>query len=124
MLITPASLQALQTGFSTMFQGAYKSAPIFWNRIATRVPSSAKTETYGFMARLLEMREWAGPRLLQSLSAHAYVLENKDYEATIGVDRNDIDDDALGLYDVRFQEMVFANRLEALGIGLRGGTGC
>lgn len=105
MLITPSSLQALQTGFSTAFQGAYKSAPIYWDRIATRIGSSSKTETHGFMARLLEMREWVGPRMLQSLSAHDYVLANKDFELTIGVPRNDIEDDNLGIYDVRFREM-------------------
>ena len=56
MQITPAVIQALQTSFSTIFKSAYRDTPTFWARLATRVSSSTKTNTYGGMKRLLEMR--------------------------------------------------------------------
>jgi phage major head subunit gpT-like protein len=106
MQITPANLQALQTSFSTIFKAAYRDTPSFWKRIATRVSSSTKTNTYGWMQRLLAMREWVGPRVIQNMSAVSYLIENKPYEATLGVDRDEIEDDALGLFDARVQELA------------------
>lgn len=44
------------------------------------------------------MRKWVGDRILKKLSGHKYTLENEDYEATITVDRNDIEDDSFGVY--------------------------
>lgn len=106
MQITPAVIQALQTSFSTIFKSAYRDTPTFWARLATRVSSSTKTNTYGWMKRLLEMRKWVGPRVIQNMSAHSYILENEPYEATLGVDRDEIEDDALGLFDARVQELA------------------
>jgi phage major head subunit gpT-like protein len=104
-LITKAVLQALQTGFSTIFRGAYRDTPTPVEQLATIVPSSHKIETYGWMQRMLEMREWIGPRVIQGLKTHAYQLENKSYEATLAVDREEIEDDSLGLFDARAAEM-------------------
>ena len=106
MQITPAVIQALQTSFSTIFKSAYRDTPTFWARLATRVSSSTKTNTYGWMKRLLEMRKWVGPRVIQNMSANSYLLENEPYEATLGVDRDEIEDDALGLFDARVQELA------------------
>lgn len=106
MQITQASLQALQTSFSSVFRGAYKDAPRFWSEFAMRVPSSTATNTYGWMHRLLKMRKWDGPRVVQNLKTHAYVLENDTYEATLGVRREEIEDDQLGLFGPRVQELA------------------
>lgn len=106
MQITTATLQALQTSFLTIFKKAYRDTPSFWARLATRVPSSTKTNTYGWMKRLFEMRQWIGPRVIQNLNTVSYQIENKDYEATLGVDRNDIEDDQLGLFDARVAELA------------------
>lgn len=104
-IITKSVLQALQTGFSTIFRSAYRDTPTPVETLATIVPSTHKIETYGWMKRLLEMREWIGPRVIQGLGTHSYILENKPYEATLQVDREEIEDDALGLFDARASEM-------------------
>lgn len=106
MQVTPSAIQALQTSFSTIFKRGYRDTPTFWARLATRVPSTTKINTYGWMKRLLAMREWVGPRVAQSLGGFSYLLENKDYEATLAVDRNDIEDDQLGFFDARVQELA------------------
>lgn len=106
MQITPATIQALQTSFSTIFKGAYRDTPTFWARLATRVNSSTKTNTYGWMQRLLAMRKWVGPRVIQNMQAKSYLLENEPYEATLGVDRDEIEDDQLGLFDARVAELA------------------
>ena len=74
--------------------------------VATTVPSSSRSNTYGWMKRLSGMRKWLGPRLIKNLSAHSYALENEPYEDTVGVDRDDIEDDNLGTYSPLMAEMA------------------
>lgn len=106
MLITTATVQALNRGFSKVFEKAYRDTPEFGSRIAMTIPSTHGTEVHSFMKRILAMREWVGPRLIDNLSNHEYVLTNKTYEKTIGVPVNDIEDDSLGVYDIKFQELA------------------
>lgn len=99
MIITAASLLALQQGFNAAFQqglGSYKST---MDLIAMRVPSTAAVENYGWMKDLPGMREWVGARVINNLESSNAQLKNKNWEHTIGVDRNDIEDDKLGIYN-------------------------
>jgi phage major head subunit gpT-like protein len=104
MLITKAVLQALQTSVSTIFRSAYRDTPTPILQLATRVTSNHKVETYGWMQRLLEMREWIGPRVIQGMATQAYTLENKKFESTLAVDVDEIADDSLGLFAPRAEE--------------------
>lgn len=105
MLINSTSLNALRVGFQTAFQSALDVAPAQQTRIATQVPSSTKEERYGWIGKLPSMREWLGPRVVQNVSEFDYSIKNKDFELTIGVERNDIKDDNLGMYGPLFSEM-------------------
>lgn len=105
MLITHANVQALQVGFRSQFDAGWRSTPTWSDRVATTVPSTTRTNTYGWMARLLAMRKWVGPRIIENLKSHAYQLENEPYEKTVGVDKHDIADDQLGIYTPLFQEL-------------------
>lgn len=107
MLITPANLAALQTSFSTIFGKAFRAyqTPLV-GRIAMTVSSSTKTQTYGWMSPLMKMRKWLGPRVVQNLKANSYMLENEDYEATVAVDKNEIEDDQLGLFNPRVESLA------------------
>ena len=99
MQINNATLNGLRTTFSLQFQTAYKAAnDVWWNKVATKVPSSTATNTYGWMANRINLREWTGARVAQNLSAHAATYTNKPYEGTVEVDRDDIEDDNLGVY--------------------------
>ena len=102
MLITPATLQALQTSFSTIFGAAFKTKPTpLLNYLGMTVRSTTKTSTYGWMSPLFAMRKWLGPRVVQNLKANTYLIENDPYEATMAVDRDNIEDDQLGLFNPR-----------------------
>jgi phage major head subunit gpT-like protein len=108
MQITPATLQALQTGFSKIFGAAFKTRPTpLRDQLAMTVTSTTKTQTYGWMSPLMKMRKWVGPRVIQSLKANTYLIENEPYEATFSVDRDNIEDDQLGLFDTRVQELAY-----------------
>jgi phage major head subunit gpT-like protein len=98
MLINNATLQGLRTTFGKQFQDAYNSAPVWWDKIATRVPSSNANNTYGWLAQQATLRHWLGPREAQNLVERGYVIENRSFEGTIEVDRDHIEDDSLGIY--------------------------
>lgn len=49
------------------------------------------------------MREWIGEREIQNLAGSDYVIKNKDFELTVGVGRNAIEDDKIGLYNPSIQ---------------------
>lgn len=107
MLITQASLTALRTGFSTLFQTSLDQmkAQSQYKRVATFVPSSDVRETYGWLKDDARMRKWIGPRMVKALSENGYVVENEPFEYTVGVKRYDIMFDKLGTYGQRFSNM-------------------
>ncbi len=109
-ILTSALIQALQTTVSQQYRQGWSDAPPWHDRVATTVPSSVRTNTYGWMQRLPSMRQWVGPRTLQNLSNHDYELTNLPYELTVSVDRSDWEDDILGIYGPTFQEMGRAAR--------------
>jgi phage major head subunit gpT-like protein len=102
MQITASSLQSLQQGFNAAFLQGFGTVTPSWPQVAMRVPSTTKTENYGWMKELPGMREWVGQRVVHNLEASGAQLTNKSYEHTIGVDRDDIADDQLGIYSPMF----------------------
>ncbi len=98
MIINQANLTSVYLGFSSVFNDAFKNTPSFIDRIAMVVPSSSRLNDYKFMLQFPSLREWIGDRQIRSLAAASFQLENRDYEATVEVDRNDIEDDQLGIY--------------------------
>lgn len=105
MQITTGNLRTLGTGFNAAFKMGEGQAKPMWNRVATEVPSSTSKEEYGWLGKVPGMREWLGARVVQNIQEYDYSIKNKDWELTIGVDRNDIDDDNVGIYTPLFMEM-------------------
>jgi len=104
-IITPALITSLRTGFSSSFQDALTAAPTDWAKVATRVPSSSASNTYGWLGQFPALREWVGDRVIKDMAAQAYQVLNKLYEGTVSVKRSDIEDDNVGIYTPLFAEM-------------------
>ena len=102
MIINKASLDLLFTGFSSAFKDGFASAPSHFQKLAMVTNSQTREERYGWIGRFPSIREWLGDRIVDNLSIHSFTIENKDYEATICVDRNDIEDDRMGVYAPMF----------------------
>jgi phage major head subunit gpT-like protein len=105
MLVTNASLQALRVGFKTEFQNAFDAVPKLKDRVAKTVKSTTAMNTYGWLKSLTGMREWLGARVVDSLSEASYTILNKSFEKTLGVNRDNIEDDNLGMYSDGFTMM-------------------
>lgn len=105
MLVNGAALQGIYTSFKVLYNRAFTGVQPRWNRVAMAVPSQAKEETYAWLGSFPKMREWIGDRTINKLKAHGYTVKNKDFEATVSVGRNDIEDDSYGIYKPMVEEM-------------------
>jgi phage major head subunit gpT-like protein len=105
MIINSANLNAIRVGFNTSYKRGLTQAQTQYGRVATTVPSATKENKYGWLGKMPNMREWIGPRHIHGIAEHDYAIKNKPFELTIGVDRDDIKDDNLGVYDPLFVEM-------------------
>ena len=110
MLITPQVLSALFTAYRSEYQRAFTDTPTDWQRIATEVPSSSSSNTYGWLGQFPAFREWVGDRVLRDMASHAYTVVNKKFESSVSVPRDAIEDDEIGVYGPLFQEMGRAAR--------------
>lgn len=105
MLVNTAALDLAFKGFQSIYSEAELAAPSQYAKIAMDVPSSARSEDYGWIGQLPNMREWVGPRHVYNLSASGFTITNKLFESTVSVKRTDIEDDRLGLFAPVFREM-------------------
>ncbi|MDR2186865.1 MAG: Mu-like prophage major head subunit gpT family protein [Azonexus sp.] len=102
MNITTDTLRLLTQGFNAAFTRGFESLPSSHGLISMTIPSTSDAENYGWMKDLPGMREWVGQRVYNNLELTDAYIRNKHWEHTIAVNRNDIEDDKLGLYGNRF----------------------
>jgi phage major head subunit gpT-like protein len=105
LTVNRQNLADMFRGFQTIFQRAFEGAPSQWGQVAMRVPSTASEEKYGWLGATTRFREWLGDRVVQNLSTYDYTIKNKSYENTVGVEREDIEDDRLGVYSPMIQQL-------------------
>jgi phage major head subunit gpT-like protein len=110
MIINKANLEAVFLNLKTTFNKAFEAAPSDWEKTTMKVPSGSSQNNYNWLSRFPKMRRWLGDKMIKSLSAFGYTIVNEDFEATVEVDRNDIDDDTLGIYGPMAQEAGFSSK--------------
>lgn len=104
-ILNAATIDALFTAFRDDFQKALDGTPHDWDKAAGLVPSTTKSNTYGWLGQFPQFREWVGDRVVKDIKANGYVVTNKTWESTVGVSRDDVDDDNVGVYSPLFSEM-------------------
>ncbi|MEM5787181.1 MAG: Mu-like prophage major head subunit gpT family protein, partial [Syntrophobacteraceae bacterium] len=108
MIINQTNLSGIYSSFRTVFNDAFDGAPSQWQVLAMQVPSEGRSIDYKWLGDFPILNEWVGDRAIRDLSAFHYEIVNKDYEATIAVDRNDIEDDQIGVYTPMIQGLAWA----------------
>lgn len=106
MIINPQTLRGIYTAFNTIFNKALTEVQPMYTEIASVVPSTTDSETYSWLGDIPSMREWVGDREIQNLTASGYTIRNKPFELTEGVDRDAVEDDKLGIYNVRIETLA------------------
>ncbi|HEX5276495.1 MAG TPA: Mu-like prophage major head subunit gpT family protein [Fluviicoccus sp.] len=105
MIVNRDNLQNLYTGFKAVFQAGFTAVNPLWMAIAMTVPSTTRQEAYAWLGATTKFREWLGDREIQNLEQHDYTIKNKSFENTVGVDRDDIEDDTYGVYKPMFEQL-------------------
>lgn len=105
MLINSGNLQTLNVSFNAAFREGFGHAPADHEPLTMSVNSMTREEEYGWLGTFPGLREWVGERVLRGIEAHDYSVKNKKFESSIEVERDDIEDDNLGLYSPMFMEM-------------------
>lgn len=103
MLVNGSAIRAVFTGLSTQFNNALTAAPSDYADRAMVIPSSGAGVDYAWLSRFPKMRQWVGDKHIKALKLGKYYVKNLDWETTIEVDRNDIEDDQLGIYNAQAQ---------------------
>lgn len=105
MIVNQANLHGLAVGYSTAFNKSFDTTQASYQKVATVVPSTTGEQDYKWLGQMPKMKEWVGEREIQSLAAYDYSIKNKKFEMTIGVPRDDIEDDQYGVYTPLFSNM-------------------
>jgi phage major head subunit gpT-like protein len=105
MEISGANLTALFTGFDVVFQRGFEKPPSYYEQITSVVRSASRQTTYPWLGRTTKFREWLGDRVIQALETHEYTIVNRNFEDTVAIDRNDIEDDTYGAYEPIIEQL-------------------
>ena len=105
MIVNQANLHGLAVSYSTAYNKSLEATQPSYPKVATVVPSVTGEQDYKWLGQMPQMKEWIGEREIQSLAAYDYLIKNKKFEMTIGVPRDDIEDDKYGVYTPLFSNM-------------------
>lgn len=97
-IIIPSVLDGTFTNFNLLFQQGQQLAAPWWSRVAMKVMSTTGSNTYAWMKSIPGFRKWVGERVFHNLVSKATVIANEDYEDSVTVPRNAIEDEQLGTF--------------------------
>lgn len=103
--ITPSVLDATYTGFNLKYQAGFQRTTAWAEQVSTLVPSATGSETYAWLKEIPGFRKWLGERQVHELASRGQVLANDDFELTVKVPRNAIEDEQLGIFGANFEMM-------------------
>ena len=105
MALETASAVSKLRGLTSRFDIGVKSTTPFYPRICTTVPSSGHDEEYGILGSVPQVREWLADREFHTVRAAKFTIENKKWESSVQVKKDDIDDNRLNMYDPLFADL-------------------
>ncbi|MGD9476139.1 Mu-like prophage major head subunit gpT family protein [Shinella sp. G-2] len=111
MELNSTTLRAAGVGFDAAFARGLAMAQPVYERITTTINSTTASNEYGWLGKFPKFREWIGPRVINALQKHGYTLKNRSFESTISVNRDDFEDDNLGIYKPLFEELGLQARM-------------
>lgn len=106
MEVNASTLISTQKSFRALFLATFDAFMPSWQKHAMVVPSTTKTVVHQWLGRVAQLREWVDTKVITGLSGFDYTVSARDWESTLGLDRNDIEDDLLGMYTPRIQDLA------------------
>lgn len=105
-IINGETLKATSKGFKKVFNEKLIDVKTDYEKIATVVKSNSITTDYAWLGDTPKMRQWVGDRVIKDLKAHSYTITKKRWEATVGMDRDYILYDNLGVMKPKIQQLA------------------
>lgn len=103
--VNSQTLLETQIGFRTIFNRAFEMTQPDYEPLVTTIPSSGKSEKYKWLGAIPTMKKYKDEVPFEKLSAYSWEVANDTYVNGLEIDREDIEDDALGLVSPTIQEM-------------------
>lgn len=102
------TLVSLKKGLNAAFVKAFNNGedPQDVMPFIMETTSTSNKEDYGWLGQAPSLTEWIDERKLKSLNEFEYEIENKSYEATISVSRDNLEDDQLGAVSQRIDDLA------------------
>ncbi|WP_310463260.1 Mu-like prophage major head subunit gpT family protein [Sphaerotilus sp.] len=104
MDINAGNLSILSQAIDMRFNRGMQRATTPWNAVAMEIPSTSGESLYPYFKDLGYIREWVGERVIQNVSQDKFVIRNKPFEESHGIDREAIEDDSYGIYANIFEQ--------------------
>ena len=105
MNITASNLDAIFKAFQTKFNEAQKAAQarvtpndLLVDDIAVTFVGGGSATQHSWLEQLHGIHEWVGERVLNNAKLGKLTVVNRDFENTVKVSRNEIEDDQYGVY--------------------------
>jgi phage major head subunit gpT-like protein len=107
MDINRANMQALFTGYNRIFMDAFQSyVDTTYAQFVGEVNAGTNQIDMPMLEQLTGMREWQDVRQIKNLKSEKLTIKARYFEDTVGVKREDVEDDQYGLYNSLFQTMA------------------
>ena len=101
MIVNAQAVDDVFILIKTTFNKALEAVTGEWKDTASEISSTTAKNLYKWFGRFPKMRKWVGEKYIKSLEAYEYALKNEPWEATVEVDRDDIEDDETGQYTLQ-----------------------
>lgn len=96
--VTADTLRTLETNVKTLFNKRMKEAKPLYPQITTKASSTGSQNIYASLGAFPSLREWIGERVVKSLTGAHFTIENRKFESTVSIKREQIEDDELALF--------------------------
>ena len=107
MDISRKNMDFLFKSFNMNFASGIERVPDSWQKFCGTIQSAAAANVYPFLEQFGGMREWIGERQLKNVSTRKIEVVNRDFEDTVIIPRNDIEDDQYGIYSTLIAQMGY-----------------
>ena len=106
MPVNQGSLRTLEIETSNAYlRGLQAMTPSVYKRFTQIIKMNTKTIEAPILSMIGPLREWIGPRLIETLSFNSYAITAKKYEKTVKIPREAVEDDNVGLYTSQLETL-------------------
>lgn len=88
------------------FDNRLMASQPFYPQMCTVTQSDGADEAYGMLGGMPGVREWIGDRQFHELRGGRFVIENRKWESSLAIKKDDIDDDRLGIYGPLLEQLA------------------